>query len=129
VTIARRAFDAFSRGDLEAVLEGLDPRIEFHPSGRFVDTQRVYRGREGYVEFWTAFRSPWKDIPIAIERIEELDDGRVLTLGTFHAKGDGSGVEVQSQAAWLVTIDDGLIVHIHSFATWAEALKAVGLSE
>jgi hypothetical protein len=53
----------------------------------------------------------------------------VLTLGTFHGKGGGSGVEVNAEAAWLHTIQDGLIVHLRSFATWKEALETAGLQE
>jgi ketosteroid isomerase-like protein len=129
VEIVRRGLDAFSRGDLEGVLDDLAPEFEFHPSGRFMDTQQVYRGREGFVDFWGRFRAAWEDIPVSIERIEDLDDDRVLTLGTFHGRGGGSGVEVHGEAAWLHTIKDGLIVHIRSFATWKEGLEAAGLSE
>ena len=128
VEIVRRGFDAFNRGDLEGVLDDLAPEYEFHPSGRFMDTQRVYRGRDGFVEFWGRFQGAWQDITISIERIEDLDN-RVLTLGSFHGRGGGSGVEVQGESAWLHTIKDGLIVHLRSFATWKEALEAVGLSE
>jgi ketosteroid isomerase-like protein len=104
------------------------PSLKFHPSGRFMDTQQVYRGQTGYVEFWDRFRAAWEDIKVSIERIEDLDD-RVLTLGTFYGRGSGSGVEVHAQAAWLHTIKDGLIVHLRSFATWKEALAAAGLRE
>jgi ketosteroid isomerase-like protein len=128
VEIVRRGLDAFSRGDLEGVLDDLAPGFEFHPSGRFMDTQQVYRGREGFVEFWGRFRAAWEEITVRIERIEDLDD-RVLTLGTFHGKGGGSGVEVHGEAAWLHTINNDLIVHLRSFATWKEALEAAGLSE
>jgi hypothetical protein len=93
-----------------------------------MDTQRVYRGREGFVEFWGRFRAAWEEITVSIERIEDLDD-RVLTLGTFHGRGGGSGVEVHGEAAWLHTINNDLIVHLRSFATWKEALQAAGLSE
>src|SRR5262245_61320063 len=128
VEIARRNFDAFSRGDLEGALDDLSPEFEFRPSGRFMDTQQTYRGREGYVDFWRGFRAAWEEITISVERIEDLDD-RVLTLGTFHGTGSESGVEVNAEAAWLHTIKDGLIVHIRSFATWNEALEAAGLRE
>jgi ketosteroid isomerase-like protein len=128
VEIVRRDLDAFSRGDLEGVLDDLAPEFEFNPSGRFMDTQRVYRGREGFVDFWGAFRAAWEHITVSIERMEDLDD-RVLTLGTFHGRGAGSGVEVHAKAAWLHTIKDGLIVHLRSFATWTEALEAAGLAE
>jgi ketosteroid isomerase-like protein len=128
VEIVRRTFDAFNRGDLDGVLDDLAPEYEFHPSGRFMDTQQVYRGRRGFIEFWGAFQAAWEHITVSIERIEDLDD-RVLTLGTFHGKGGGSGVEVHAEAAWLHTLKAGLIVHLRSFATWKEALEAAGLPE
>src|SRR5437660_1469446 len=94
VEIVRRSFEAFNRGDLEAVLDDLAPEFEFQPSGRFMDTQRTYRGRAGMVEFWGEFRAAWEEIAVEIERMEDLDD-RVLTLGGFQGRGGESGVHVQ----------------------------------
>jgi hypothetical protein len=54
----RRGIDAFSRSDLEGALDDLSPGFELSPpSGRFMDTQQIYRGREGFVDFWRAIRS------------------------------------------------------------------------
>jgi ketosteroid isomerase-like protein len=128
VELIRRSFDAFNRGDLDAILDDLAPEYEFHPSGRFKDTQRVYRGREGFIDFWRAFRAAWEEITISTERIEDRGD-RVLTLGHFHGKGSGSGVEVEGEAAWVHTIKDGEVVHLRSFTSWKEALEAAELSE
>ena len=127
VEIVRRGIDAYNRRDLEAILDDLGPEFEFEPSGRFMDTQRVYRGRAGWVDFWRAFQAAWEKITINVERMEDLGD-RVLTLGAFHGTGVGSGVEVRSEAAWIHTVKDGLVVQIRSFATWKEALEAAGLS-
>ena len=128
VEIVQRSLDAFSRGDLETVLDDFSPGFEFHPSGRWLDMQKTYRGREGFVDFWRRFRAAWEEITVSIERIEDLDD-RVLTLGTFHGRGGESGVEVNTEAAFLHTVKDGLIVHLRSFRTQKEALEAAGLSE
>jgi ketosteroid isomerase-like protein len=128
VEMVRRGIDAFGRGDLEAVLDDLSPEFEFQPSGRFMDTQETYRGREGFVDFWRRFRAAWEEITVSVDRIEDLDD-RVLTLGTFHGKGGESGVEVNAEAAWLHTIQDGAVVHLRSFATWNEGLEAAGLRD
>jgi ketosteroid isomerase-like protein len=128
VEIVLRGLDAFSRGDLEGILDDLSPQFEFNPSGRFMDTQQTYRGREGFVDFWRGFQAAWEEITVSVERIEELDN-RVLTLGSFHGKGSESGVEVDAEAAWLHTVKDGLVVHLCSFATWTEALEAAGFSE
>jgi ketosteroid isomerase-like protein len=56
VEIVRRSIEAFGRGDLEGVLDTVAPGFEFEPSGRFMDTQTTYRGREGFLEFWNDFR-------------------------------------------------------------------------
>jgi ketosteroid isomerase-like protein len=127
VEIARKMVDAYSKGDLEQTLDSIAPESEFHPSGLFLDTGDVYRGREGWSEFWHRFRAAWESITISIERIEDLGEG-VLVLGTFHGKGHGSGVEVTRQSAWLLTFRNGLVTQISSYASWADALEAVGLS-
>jgi ketosteroid isomerase-like protein len=126
--IVRRGIDAYNRGDLEGVLDDLAPEFGMHPSGRFADTEPVYRGHQGWIDFWNTFQTAWENITISIERIEDLDD-RVLTLGTFHGRGRGSGVEVDAESAWLHTIKDGLVVDLRTFATWKEALEATGLRE
>src|SRR4051795_11265520 len=68
VEVVGSVWDAWNRGDLEGILDGISPESEFHPSGRFMDTQRVYRGREEYVDFWREFRAAWEEIRIGIER-------------------------------------------------------------
>jgi uncharacterized protein len=128
VEVIRQVFEAFNRGDLEGMLVHVAPDQEFYPSGRFMDTQPVYRGHDGYTEFWNGFQAAWERITISTERIEDLGD-RVLVLGTFHGKGRESGVEASTKAAWLVTMKDGLIYINRSYAGWDEALEAAGLSE
>ena len=128
VEIVLRGLDAFSSGDLKGILGDLAPEFEFRPSGRFMDTQQVYCGRTGFAEFWGAFQAAWEKITVSVERIEELGD-QVITLGAFHGRGGGSGVEVNAEAAWIHTVKDGLVVQLRSFATWKEALQAAGLRE
>jgi ketosteroid isomerase-like protein len=128
VEIVRKALDAYSRGDLQATLEHMAPEAEFRPSGLFMDTQTVYRGPNGWVEFWHRFRDAWESIAISVDRIEDLGE-QVLVLGTFHGIGSESAIEVTRESGWLLTIRNGLVVQIRSFASWAETLEAAGLSE
>ncbi|MDX6588337.1 MAG: SnoaL-like domain [Solirubrobacterales bacterium] len=124
----RKFFDAYNRGDLEATLDLLAPEFEFRPSGLFMDTERTYRGHEGWSEFWHTFSEAWESITVNVERIEDLGE-QTLILGTFHGRGHGGGVEVTREAAWLTTLRDGLTVRTRTFANWAEALEAAGLEE
>ena len=128
VEIPRKFFDAYNRGDLEATLDFIAPEFEFRTSGLFMDTESTYLGREGWYEFWHTFRAAWESITVNLKRIEDLGD-QVLVLGTFHGRGHGSGVEVTREAAWLVTLRDGLLAQSRTFETWADALEAAGLSE
>ena len=61
-----------------------------------------------------------------VERIQELDDGRVLALLTLRARGRGSGAPVDSEYAHVLTFRDGLCLR---FDTWKRALAAAGLAE
>ena len=128
VQVVQRVLDAYNGGDLQGTLDHLGPECEFRPSGSFMDTQRVYRGRQGWVEFWHTFRDAWESITIRVERMEDLGE-QVLVLGTFHGRGFGSGVGVTRESAWLLTAHDGLVVQIRAFASWDEALEAAGLSD
>jgi ketosteroid isomerase-like protein len=93
-----------------------------------MDPQRLYRAREDWNESWGDLRAAWRDIALGVERIEIIDD-RVLTLGHISGTGREGGVKVEAEAAWLHTVHDGVIVRLQTFATWAEALEAVGLRE
>jgi ketosteroid isomerase-like protein len=126
--LAQRSLAAFSEGDLETVLADLAADVEFNPSGRFMDTQTTYRGRDGFTVFFYAFRAAWEEIRVSVERVEDLGD-RVLSLGHFHGRGSGSGAAITAEGAWLHTIKGGEIVHIRSFATWNEAFDEVGITE
>ncbi len=59
--------------------------------------------------------------------IEDLGD-TVLALLTMRASGGSSGVPVSKKWAHVITFGSG-DQHLRSYATWDEALKAVGLEE
>jgi ketosteroid isomerase-like protein len=128
VEIVQRIAEAYGQGDLRATLDLLSEESTFRPSGLFMDTQPVYVGHDGWIEFWERFRAAWDTIEIRTERIEDLGE-RVLVLGVFHGVGGESGVAVDRESGWLVSVRDGLVVEIDAFGTWASALEAAGVSD
>jgi len=122
--------DAWNRGALDEWLERtVRPGWELVTGGAFPGLAPVYRGLEGAVELWDAMRGPWndQDLHLAVERIEDLGD-TVVALETMRASGGSSGVPVAIKWAHAITSSSGDL-HIRSYATWEEALKAVGLEE
>ena len=121
----RRNTAAWNRGDLDAWLAAANPHGEFLPSGTFPGLQPVYRGVEGARQLWNDMRGPWKDIRISIERIEDLGD-LVLALITFEVTGR-EGLRTSRRWAHVVRYESGTWTMTENYASWEEALKAVGL--
>jgi ketosteroid isomerase-like protein len=128
VDLVRQGYEAWNRGDLDWVLGHITPDYEFHTAQLFPDTEAVYRGRQGFTEFWKTFREPWETLLIEVDRIEEIGDNRVLALFTFHGRGR-DGLEVTLKFANMFTLENGLATRNVSFPDWQQALEAAGLSE
>jgi ketosteroid isomerase-like protein len=125
----RRSIAAWNSGDLDGwlALAAADPDSEFKTSGMFPGVQRVYRGVEGMRQLWTDMRGPWESFHMSIERIEDLDDV-VLALFTFEVTGR-DGLTTSREWAHVVKYDSDKPTITENFASWEQALKAVGLQE
>ena len=103
------------------------PDAEFDYSALLPDGP-VVRGVEAWAEH--ADSAPWgRSLQLALERIFDLDDERVLVFVRSRAEGEGSGAAVEGRTATEFTIRDGIIVRIKLYKDRTEALKAAGLSE
>ena len=124
----RRMREPFNRRDVEAVLELLDPDVEWIPIMADLEG-RVYRGHEEVRQWFEDLAVDWERFEVFNEKFYDLGD-RVLTLGHWSARGRASGVELKHQAAsWLTDFKGGRIVRLRTYTNRAEALEAVGLSE
>jgi ketosteroid isomerase-like protein len=103
------------------------PDFEFHTSGVFPGLKPIYRGPDGAAELREVMRAPWETFTVTLERVEDLGD-RVVGLVHFAARGR-DGIETERDWAYVVTGRDGVPMRTDNFATWAEALTAVGLAD
>ncbi len=130
VQLARRMHEAFNR----TFSEGTDDLFEvLHPEAEWVPITAVlegigYRG-ETAIRGWIAdMKRQWEFYETRPEEFLDLEDGRVLVLGTWGARGRGSGVELDSQpGAWLVVTEDGWVTRMQTFTDRAKAFEAAGL--
>jgi ketosteroid isomerase-like protein len=130
--IARKAYEVLNRGEVDRFLaEFVHPEYEFHTGVRVPSIPAVVRGREGlraWIEQW--YQEPWEEqLQMEVERIEELDDVRVLALLTLRASGRGSGARVETEYAHIITFREGLGVRVDGFPSWKRALSAAGLDD
>jgi ketosteroid isomerase-like protein len=125
--LARQAYEAWNRGDLDWVLDRVAPDFVFQTAHVLPDTERTYRGREGFMRFWKTLREPWESLLIEVERIQPIGEHEVLALLQFQARGR-DGVAATLEYAHLITIEEGVISRLVGFASWNEALEAAGLA-
>jgi uncharacterized protein len=129
VEIVRSGYEAFARGDVDSVLDRLDPEVDWHPAiGPLVGVESV-RGREAMRRFLTRdlfdgfdqFRAE----PLSFEDLGDF----VLVMGRYIGRGESSGIEMDQRVATLYELRDGKTVTMRDYATREEALEAAGLSE
>jgi hypothetical protein len=79
---------------------------------------------------WRDVLSAWRDHRAVAEEYRELDDGRILTLTAFSARGRSSGIEiaqVMARGASVVEIDEGRVTNIVLYFNRDLALADLGL--
>jgi ketosteroid isomerase-like protein len=126
VEIVRRFDQAASRGDVEAFLLDMHPDIEFFP--RRASMQGCYYGHQGIRQFFAENAENYEFFAVENEEFRDLGD-RLLAFGTARVRGKGSGVEVETRTALVLTFREGKIIRFEDFGARSRALEAVGLSE
>ena len=125
VELYREGIAAWSRGDRDWVLARTTDDFEFHAAQLFPGIRPVYEGKQGLKDFWREFiAEPWSELEIEIERLETLDDGRLVADLRFRGIGAGSGAEVTVHYIHLAEIRDGQLARVDGFREWDQALAA-----
>jgi ketosteroid isomerase-like protein len=126
----KRGLEAGNRGEVEALLQELDPAVEWHSALHALrgGEQTVFRGHDGVREMLRdlngAFgRDPHRDVG-------DPGSGRPLVaIGRTHTRGKASGVETDTPLALVTEIRNGKTISIQAYLDPRQALEAVGLSE
>jgi uncharacterized protein len=127
VEIVRSGYEAFARGDIEEVLEIMDPDVEWAPALAPLLGVEPVRGKEALKKFLTEdLVSGFEDFEARAESIEDLGDS-VLVHTQFAARGRASGVPVSLEAFSLITLRDGKTITYRDYETKAAALEAAEL--
>ena len=128
VEIVRNAYDAYNRAGITAILDFLDPEIEWRNPAES-PIAGVFVGHEGVIEWQRLADGAFEEMRFDPEQITELPDGRVLAVLRFHLRGRGSEIDTEVPFAHLITIPHGKATQVRMFTSEAAALKAAGLSE
>jgi uncharacterized protein len=127
--VVRAAWDAWAKGDLDAVFETYHPTIEWdttHFEG-WPETG-VYRGFDEVRRFFDGWLATWDGYEVRVEEIRAVGD-RVLVLYRQRGVGRESRVPMEFEGAQVISLRDGKLAVIDNYSDPSQALRAVGLSE
>jgi ketosteroid isomerase-like protein len=129
VEIVRRSTDAFTRRDLDGIVENWAPDAVVDWSNSRAPEAGVYRGHDEIRAFAQRFLAAWEEVRIEIvDGPVEVEDGLLLAENVAYLRGR-DGIEVQARSAWLITIRDGEQTSLTLYQTKQDALEAAGLEE
>ena len=129
VEIVKKAFDAFARGDTEAILDLSDEEIVIVQPPELPGVPRRHHGREGVLEAFSLWPEQWDDYRVeAMEVVAEAGD-HVVVRSRQSGRGKQSGIHVDVEFTFAFTIRDGKVVEWRIFLQESEALAALGLQE
>ncbi len=128
VDLARHGYEALAAGEIERVLELLDPDVlvEVH-TGR-PDLPETLHGHAGFLENLMGLTEVFEDIEIEPEEFIDLEDNLVVPISTI-GRGRASGIKVENRVVHIWTIRDGKAIRFRVYGTRREALAALGLTE
>jgi ketosteroid isomerase-like protein len=120
----RRAYDAFARGDRDALQELLSPDIEWRttPDVPFLGN---YRGLDQFLAALNEWTEPFDELTTTVEEMIDTGD-RVVVRHRMRGRGTDSGVEVDLVLWQVVSVRDGRLATMHDFATREDAMEAAG---
>jgi len=116
-------YEAWNRGEFGAVLELVDPAIEWRPGGKALEAGD-HHGAEGFQGFVESWLESFDDFHIEPEQLIQSGD-RVIVVARQHGRGHGSGIEIEARVVHVWTIKDGKAVGWWSPSTVDEALAAL----
>jgi ketosteroid isomerase-like protein len=131
--LARKAFDAFSRRDLDLALEYADPEIEFYAltgevaGGDGTNWERgAYWGHEGLQQFFADVAEVWEELEAIPEDFRDTGE-HLLVQGRLRGKRrDGATLDIP--AHWVWKVSDAKVSYWCVYTDLAEALEAVGIN-
>ena len=126
----KRGAEASNRRDIEALVETLDPEVEWSPAFPVLlgEEAKVYRGHDGVREMFRGFYDVVDEIHVDYSEIRDLGD-RVVGIGRVRVRGQASGAATESPFACISDFKNGKAIRVGTYLDPNQALEAAGPRE
>ncbi len=124
VDVVQGAWDAFGRGDIDAVLEAISPSAETRVP-ESLPWGGTYTGPDGFQDFLAKLRETFEVFNATPQKVLGADDNHVVVLAKTKSRIKG-GATIEGKAIWIYQLRDGKIADAESFGDTAQVLEALG---
>jgi ketosteroid isomerase-like protein len=128
VELARRAFLGWNDRGVEALIDDMDPEVEFHAPKESM-SPGVYRGHDGVREYFGRVGEMFEEQRVEAVDVIDVDDDCVIAVIRGFGRTPHFEAEVEVNWAWLITVKDRKATRAMTFTDRRQALEAAGLSE
>ena len=126
VEVVRRGLQALSSGDIERILEFVDPEFEGQVPPELSTEPDTYRGHAGIRHYFQSFWDDMEDIRFQADRLWDAGDS-VVVATRMTARGKQTAIPVEQRFGQIWTLRDGRAIAVENFASVGDALQAAGL--
>jgi ketosteroid isomerase-like protein len=126
VEIVRRGYEAYARGDLEAILADLHPDIvtfREEPDGA------TFNGPEGFLRGIAEWVEDFDEFAATAEELIDANDRQVIVRVHQTATGARSGARIEGDFWFVHTLADSKLTRLDMLTTKEKALKAAGIPD
>ena len=127
VEVVRRGLEALSSGDLERILEFVDPVFEGQVPPELSTEPDTYRGHAGIRRYFQSFWDDMEDVRFQAVRLWDAGDSVVVDT-RMTARGRRTAIPVEQRLGQIWTLRHGRAIAVENFASVGDALEAAGLA-
>jgi uncharacterized protein len=124
VDVVQGAWDAYGRGDIDAVLDAFAPEAETRVP-ESVPWGGTYTGPDGFRDLLGKLGESFEQFSAIPEKVLGADDNHVVVLARTKARTKGGGM-IEGSTIWIYQLRDGKIADAESFGDTAQLLEALG---
>jgi ketosteroid isomerase-like protein len=130
VEVFKRGAEAYNRQDVDALLNDLDPEVEWHSALLipFGGEATVSRGHDGVREVLREVFEALAEIHLEYSEIRDLGN-RIVGIGRIRTRGKHSGAVTEMAFGTITDMKNGKAIRIWTYLDPQEALEAAGVSE
>ena len=124
VDVVQGAWDAFERGDIDAVLEAISPAAQTRiPES--LPWGGTYVGPDGFRDFLAGLTERFEQFTATPDKVLGADDNHVVVVARTKGRTKSGGA-FEGSAIWLYQLRDGKIADAETFGDTAQVLEALG---